>query len=53
MEEFKQKFNIDYDLSKKIRIILNFLNNNNKMMKTKINEYNLSKEKNDKNKLEL
>lgn len=53
MEEFKKKFNHDYGLSKKIRVILSFLNNNNKMMEAKINEYNLSKEKNEKNKLEL
>ena len=53
VEEFKKKFNHDYGLSKKIRVILSFLNNNNKMMEAKINEYNLSKEKNEKNKLEL
>jgi hypothetical protein len=53
LEEFKKKFNHDYGVSKKIRVILNYLNINNKVMESKINEYNLSREKSEKNKMEL
>ena len=53
LNEFKKKFNHDYGVSKKIRLILNFLNNNNEIMEKKINEYNIYKEKNEKQKSEL
>ena len=53
LEEFKKKFNHDYGVQKKIRLILNYLNYNNQMMESKIKEFNLYKEKSEKKKLEL
>ena len=44
MENFKKKFNHDYGISKKIRLILNFLNNNNKILESRINEFSKNKE---------
>ena len=53
LEEFKKKFNHDYGISKKIRLILNYLMYNNQVMESKIKEFNLEKEKNEKAKYEL
>ena len=53
LEKFKKKFNHDYGVQKKIRLILNYLINNNQMMESKIKEFNLYKEKSEKKKLEL
>ena len=53
MEEFKKKFNHDYGVQKKIRLILNYLIYNNQIMESKIKEYNLYIEKSEKKKLEL
>ena len=41
--EFQKKFNHDYGMFKKIRLILNYLNNINQTLESKINEYEINK----------
>ena len=44
MDEFKKKFNHDYGVSKKIRLILEYLNNSNQKLESKINEHIANKD---------
>ena len=44
-QNISSEFNHDFGISKKIRLILNYLVNNNKVLETKLNEYNIYKEK--------
>ena len=53
LDEFKKKFNHDYGNSKKIRLILNYLMHNTQIMESKIKEFNIYKEKNEKMQYEL
>ena len=44
-QNLQSDFNHDFGISKKIRLILNYLTNNNKSLEEKINELNIMKEK--------
>lgn len=53
LDELKKQFNHDYGVSKKMRIILNYLIDTNKQLESKINEYSINKEKYEKKIIEL
>ena len=52
-QNLQNDFNHDFGISKKIRLILNYLINNNKVLEGKINEYNIFKERSHQKEIQL